>query len=650
MNLSAIIIEDHEFLFSKPEILTFGTAYNYTLKFDNDLIHLSIDSNEDFVDNLFNVKGNKIQNLSAVVGKNGIGKTTILNLIRGIINDREFEFPSNNSLIIVENEGIPQIYYDNLNRPILIKIDGKLTDLENVAKYISTIYYSPVFNFTHNQNRDNDDSFDISFDNLLYQDLTNSRNLDDNKSGWSYSPNEELIFKNVLRQIDFLHAPFLKENVSLKKLFGIQYPNTFKIFIRGYKKGEEEEWNTPYSFRPIIKLIDSTLEKEIRDWYLIRKFDKNDRVLNQLEINKYLLKRYSIRAFLSVLFKKMEQKNLFLQEGEIDFNKIDAANQTALELFIYFVKNAKINYHGSIKNVFTSDVVEELFSRLYNVIDKVELEDQIQNDFVYSQYEDITEILRLQDLFLKDLASYFYLFYKTDDQKLEMSDRVEGFLHFYPFDKTLSSGQHSFLNLFSRIDSCIKNLKTERLSGNMHFVLLLDEGDLTFHPNWKRKYINILIEIIPQIFKEFSKICSLEIILTTHDPLTLSDIPRTKINYLVYDENSTSIKNSENQHTPNKTFGANISEILAHSYFLEDGLIGDFAYDKIRETIDWLNDEDNLDNSLYHKNIIKLIDEPIVQLKLSEMFDEKTNSDFQINIIEDQIKKLQSLKSQITGK
>lgn len=640
MKLGAIIIESHEFLTSKPEILTFGSFYNYILEVQENSLILKISNNSTYIPSFFKLKNDQLDNLSAIVGKNGIGKTTLLNLIRSIINETYHDYPHNNSLIIIEKNNEPYIYYNNLEKELTITFNNKPIKLSTINGKIKTIYYSPVFNYSYSQNYNPDESFDISFDNILYHDLTSSKKMESSKNGWEFSPNEELIFKNSLRQLDFLNSKEVRNSSTIKSLFDINYPNQFKIYIRGYHNSDEDEdWNTPMQFRPILKDIKEKLKEEIKNWH---------KISNQLDINKYLLKLYSIRAFLTILFEKMEQKNSFLQEGYIEYDKNKFKTSNALDLFFYFIENAQINYNKEYKNIFKANHIYQLFDKLYETIDKVEQERLIQKDFVYSSYEDTILLLELQKAYISDLSNYFYLFYKTNNKEIELSDRVEGFLHFYPFDRKLSSGQHSFLNLFSRIYWCIKNIDFSQQKKNTHFVLLLDEGDLTFHPDWKRKYVKMLVDVIPVLFKETFNNISIEIILTTHDPLTLSDIPRTNVNYLISKNNKTIILNSENENIPNKTFGANISEILAHSYFLEDGLIGDFSYDKIRQVINWLNDTKNNKNSNYYKALIKLIDEPIVQLKLSEMYDEKMKTNIQLDILNEQIKKLEELKKQLS--
>jgi hypothetical protein len=108
----------------------------------------------------------------------------------------------------------------------------------------------------------------------------------------------------------------------------------------------------------------------------------------------------------------------------------------------------------------------------------------------------------------------------------------------------------------------------------------------------------------------------------THSPFILSDIP-SEFTLKLKDGKTFP---SQNKH---KTFAANITDLLTDSFFLENGLMGDFAKEKIEETINWLNSfinekkvnpEVSEDIINYHESIIKIIDEPLLNYKLTEMF------------------------------
>lgn len=169
----------------------------------------------------------------------------------------------------------------------------------------------------------------------------------------------------------------------------------------------------------------------------------------------------------------------------------------------------------------------------------------------------------------------------------------------------------------------------------------------------EKKYVNIIQQIIPFIFKNKS----IQIIITTHDPLTLSDFPNNNIVYLFKNNSITEILDSDSKRRPTKTFGANISDLLADSFFVNDGLIGDFAKNKIEDTIKWINKNVELNNRNkesfekeleYNKKVISIIDEPVVKIKLSEMISElEDKNDFQMQILDDEIKFLTNKRDKL---
>jgi len=192
------------------------------------------------------------------------------------------------------------------------------------------------------------------------------------------------------------------------------------------------------------------------------------------------------------------------------------------------------------------------------------------------------------------------------------------------------------LTFYSLLYELINELKNKNPQ-NQHYILLLDEGDLTFHPEWKRRYIYILTHTLPYFFAELPGKPSFQIIFTTHDPLTLSDMPNNNVVYLkrnetTDNENGFILKVLQGEERPQRTFAANITDLLAGSFFLNDGLIGEFAKMKINEIIDWfdkIGDCKNCNRLPVNKNdpekyrkLIEMIDELLVRKKLAQMYDD----------------------------
>jgi energy-coupling factor transporter ATP-binding protein EcfA2 len=659
MRLAAIYIEDHEYIFKEPQTINFGGQYFYEFEnVDNNII-VRRTVNEKFIPDFFNLTElkSKVTNLNAIVGQNGAGKSTLLDVIRSEFIEHEYALPQSNSLFLVEIDGKhPLILRNDFNKVFLHESTPQNTyEIElkkGVTKKPQTIYYSPHYDYKYNPNFDDVDNHDISFDKIVEEDLKEFREKDTNESGWPYSASQELLFKNSIRQITFLSSDLVRKQI-FNDLFELQGHYEPILHFRGYNV-REKDWNTPYQLRTILKTIEEKLEKELAEWHTIRKF-RDNRVLNQVEVNQYILKRNVIRCIISLLHRQMERRNSFLQEGYFPYEELkqEIDSASAYNAFLLFVKHSGIKLISSKpENIFSEGILKRLLEKIYESIEKTDNEDSVSNGTLRTSTEDATEILKLQRQFLNELNSYYVKFYANKDE-LTIADRekIEEFINYMPFKRRMSSGEGALLNFYSRIydflNTNLKELKYRKLSN--HYILLLDEADLTFHITWKKKYVKALLSTLPYFFDELENKPTLEIIFTTHDPITLSDLPNSNVIYIERpDYNSPSrILDFNNKRRPLKTFGANISDLIADSFFIEDSLIGIFAFDKIQETIEWLNNKDNLESKIYYKTIIKLIDEPIIQRKLAEMYDDKTQDNFQADVIDEQIKKLQELRKRL---
>lgn len=660
MKLAAIYIDKHEYLFTEPQTINFGGKYFYKFERQGEDIIVLRSPNEKYIPDFFNLTDLKckVTNLTAIVGQNGAGKSTLLDIIRSAFVEYTYSLPQSNSLFLVEVDGQfePSILRNDFRKVFLHETLESTYEIELKSTLPSepqAIYYSPHYDYKFNPNFDNVDNHDISFDKIVEEDLKELRDKDTNDSGWHFSASQELLFKNSLRQIIFLSSDLVRKQNIFKDLFHFQEHYEPILHFRGYQV-QEKGWNTPYQLRPILKTIEEKLKLEVSKWDTIRKFE-DGRIVNQVEVNQYILKRNVISCIISLLYRQMERNNSFLQEGFFPDKKLEKQIETAdaYETFLLFVKHSGIKFKSSKpENIFSESVLSSLLGRIYTAIEKTDNEDSVTNGTLKTSTEDAIEILNLQRQFLNELNTYYVKFYSNKDE-LMMEDRnkIEEFINYMPFSRRMSSGETALLNFYSRIYnfliSNLQEIKFRKLKD--HYILLLDEADLTFHITWKKKYVKALLTTLPYFFNELENKPSLEIIFTTHDPITLSDLPNSNVIYVERPDYSSpsTILDFNNKNRPHKTFGANISELIADSFFVEDSLIGNFASDKIQEAIKWLNNKNNLEDLNYYKKLIMIIDEPIVQRKLAEMFDDKTNENFQVEVIDAQIKKLNELKNRL---
>ena len=126
----------------------------------------------------------------------------------------------------------------------------------------------------------------------------------------------------------------------------------------------------------------------------------------------------------------------------------------------------------------------------------------------------------------------------------------------------------------------------------------------------------------------------LNLFFATHSPFILSDIPKENIIFLKDGKNVSDEVEID-------TFGANIHTLLSHGFFMEDGLMGEFAKEQINEVIKFLNDKDSkIKDKKEAQNIINMIGEPVIKNQLRKMLDSKKSNT--ISKLEEEIEKLKN--------
>lgn len=583
MRLAAVYISENSmpYVFGKNHIgqtLNLGGEYLYEMTEINGKTKISKKvKNSHFIENFWE---NNIIQISAIVGVNGSGKSKILELIKIGCE------------LVIEN--------------------GKKSDIVWSHKAGQFLFHTPYL--TENRaSEDNDNVFNLSKLSQIKND-TRHENMDFN-GHWEYHNSERL-----KRTILFI------ENEIFKKKFDDLNITTFDNITIKFLKIAKEDWNTSRNFSPYFSAL-----KKIKDaeWtnteiQLQEKFKITEK--EELETNsEYHKESQKLRLRLTVLESIILKVhsileatgNKFLEEGFIEgkafplddeFKKIKSTK----DAFFWFIRKAYFELRGN-KFYLPINEIENFVNIILRFAEK---DNAIDNYTVLTvDFKNTKEIFDAYQSFLISFKDVF-----TYDETV--------FITFHP-DKSLSTGEMSFYELFSSLSYAnyrIQNrLDVENYKDPIKFnnyIFLLDESDLGFHPYWKRKYIKFLCDIVPTIFTNKT----IQFIITTHDPLTLSDIPNNNIVYLKKEKNITKILSLDENERPMKSFGANISDLLSNSFFIEDGLIGEFAKNKIQDVIEYINGDKNrpdknwISSPQIAKKVIDQIGEPYLFDKLNEMF------------------------------
>ncbi len=188
--------------------------------------------------------------------------------------------------------------------------------------------------------------------------------------------------------------------------------------------------------------------------------------------------------------------------------------------------------------------------------------------------------INFNDIKEEDLSVISILFLFAD---IEFEDN-EG-MNFF----SMSAGQKQLISYFGIIIRII----TEKLDADKTLTLIIDEIETSLHPQWQKEFLKLLIELLSHMKAECKNI---QLILAGHSPFVVSDLPKENIIFL---EDSKQVNGIEKK----QTFGANIHTLLSDSFFVEGGLMGEFAKNKISKIMNFLNGKN------------KFIDIPINQIK-----------------------------------
>jgi len=129
MKLIAMVIKQYDELF-KNQIFNFSDEYKVSFDFETN--ELKIDKNPDYIENFY---GESIYNISPIVGINGVGKSTILNLI-GYYHRAEDQNKDINQFFCIYLDTNGKFYLFDKNFDLSsITIEGLATDQVDINGY-----------------------------------------------------------------------------------------------------------------------------------------------------------------------------------------------------------------------------------------------------------------------------------------------------------------------------------------------------------------------------------------------------------------------------------------------------------------------------------------------------------------------------------
>ena len=490
MELVYLWVEDYKNIHHQG----FNFSPRFTCSYDEEKQELTIDKKDDYV----SIFPQNI-NVTAIVGENGSGKSSLLNTItnEGIVIYKNGKFYANTT-------------YKIKNYPVEILDFEKEIKIVHINSDLIKISYI----------KDAWDAYRLNmYDENLYTPKNDSPTFTDKIDLKAFEKQIiELIQKYYNSfQNNLFHFNPTKLKLSFNPL--MMYKNHIESVM--YQDKEQEKLSkTAKNIYDIVKK-DTNLYNKLLVYFYVKRFFTNEKLPSEfIEVQSLLELENEVLA-----------KQEFLTDAEII---------NAKELFT-FLENKKVFENSFDIGIFFKELAESgcknIFFRLMEI------------DFIKINF--------------------------LDNKSLNYFD--------------LSQGERKF---FSESLMIFDELKETSMKD---ILLVLDEPDLSLHPDWQKRYVHELLNLLSSFPEK-----NIHIIITSHSPFILSDLPKENVIFLEKYKKDED-KNQKEGNCKNvtseiniETFGANIHTLLSHGFFMKDGLMGEFAKGKITEIKKFYDENKNL--------------------------------------------------------
>lgn len=341
------------------------------------------------------------------------------------------------------------------------------------------------------------------------------------------------------------------------------------------------EYINSYLFKNLLDKLNDILVFEDKDIICMSPY-KEILYSEDEEDEIFLNYKEEIIEILNTIKDSLDEETLIYEYEEENY-KLEDKNEQYKNKEGYYI-NKEIEEDSRIKEVLCKYL--EIINLFSDIIDKFDLEIEGYSEFAI-------------DWNNSSIIDFFEMF---DELKINT-------FNFQLESGILSSGQVTYFELQYRLYNLIKRVKLKK-----NIILLIDEGDIYMHPGIQIQFIKHTMRFLSEFFDEKQ----IQLIITSNSPFIISDIPNSKIIYVKRNNNGMVEIDKRESLNNIKTLGTPINELLINSFFMDKGIVGELAQDKITEIINKIYSEEALEIEEI-KNIEKIIDsigDDIIRKKL----------------------------------
>jgi ABC-type hemin transport system ATPase subunit len=621
MQIAYLWIE--EFRGIKQQGINLNGQFNFI--YDSKSHSLSVSENLDFIDEFY---GKSISSITAIVGENGAGKTSILDFIKDRIGH---ERPIRNKMVLVYSENNTTSFKVVINtsedkfkiihtipksrfkltiihlKDILLKY--KNNELEEPKSFSSPLIANST-RLTRGFYRSKQPSLLELIPDFKKSIIVFYSNIFDYRteasSSFVYNLSTNFIeakestktrFVEIKSQVDLL----IRKNILPEDL-GITPPEFISARIRIPRS---------YPVRNDRLYFDDPIRSNINQFINLLAFHLTEAIKrSRIDSNVTLLVCVDLLA--NFCYEVcLGHKAIYVKEFIRQFTDTLTASKTIIDdvaILNHVINeiNRSINQEIRIFSPDTAKANNKLASNLKKVFDFI-------IDFRYRATIHLgyyTFTLRVSAEDANETKSFIEAYIGSINQRglIEMNWQ------------DMSSGEKARLAFLARLNSMKSDTLFKDFGQGKSIILLIDEGEQYFHPQWQKNYVQFLVTYLPKLFPDVN----MQIILTSHSPFVLSDLFRENIIYLAKNPKTRRIAVIDNA-TKEKTLAANIHTLFTDAYFMQGGLIGTHVQIKMQEILEPL--AKGVATKEQAKTILRFINsigEPILRTRLLNMYNQAT--------------------------